>query len=164
MFRRITSSLIALGLTATYLSPLALGAAPAPRKNESAPKRNAKFAPEFDNAAASGEQVRVIIQTKGRPNAAHDGAISSKGGSKGTTFDSLDAMTAVVPASSVASLAARSDVAYISPDRQVKSEMALTREATGAALAQAGFQGVPATTGKGVGIAKIGRASCRERV
>src|SRR4051812_36934113 len=86
MLRRFTASLIVLGLTATYLSPIALGAAPAPKKNDSAPKRNAKFAPEFDNAAGSSQQVRVIIQTNGRPNAAHDSAINSKGGSKGTTF------------------------------------------------------------------------------
>jgi serine protease AprX len=155
MLRRITSSLIILGLTATYLSPLALGAAPAPKQSESTPKRNAKFAPEFDAAAGSGEQVRVIIQTKGRPSAAHDTAISSKGGRKGQTFESLDALTAVVPAGSVASLAAREDVAYISPDREVKGEMAVTREATGAALAQAGLQGSPGVTGKGVGIAII---------
>jgi serine protease AprX len=155
MLRRITASLIILGLTATYLSPLALGAAPAPKKSESTPKRNAKFAPEFDSATGSSQQVRVIIQTNGRPNAAHDSAINSKGGSKGATFEAFDAMTAVVPASSVASLAARSDVAYISPDRTVKGQMAVTREATGAALAQAGLQDVPGVTGKGVGIAII---------
>jgi serine protease AprX len=132
-----------------------MGAAPAPMKSESAPKRNAKFAPEFDSAAGSSQQVRVIIQTNGRPNAAHDSAISGKGGSKGATFEAFDAMTAVVPASSVASLAARSDVAYISPDRTVTGQMAVTREATGAALAQSGLQGVPGVTGKGVGIAII---------
>jgi subtilisin family serine protease len=132
-----------------------LGAAPAPKKSESTPKRHAKFAPEFDSAAGSSQQVRVIIQTNGRPNAAHDSAINSKGGAKGATFEAFDAMTAVVPASSVASLAARSDVAYISPDRTVTGQMAVTREATGAALAQAGLQGVPGVTGKGVGIAII---------
>src|SRR3954462_11958884 len=131
MLRRITASLIVLGLTATYLPPLALGSAPAPKKSDSAPKRNAKFAPEFDNAAGSTEQVRVIIQTKGRPSAAPDSAIASKGGSKGATFEGFDAMTAVVPAGSVASLAARADVAYISPDRKVEGRMAVTREATG---------------------------------
>jgi subtilisin family serine protease len=124
-------------------------------KSESTPKRNAKFAPEFDSATGSSQQVRVIIQTNGRPSAAHDSAISGKGGSKGTTFEAFDAMTAVVPASSVASLAARSDVAYISPDRTVSGQMAVTREATGAALAQAGLQGVPGVTGKGIGIAII---------
>ncbi|MFL6283257.1 MAG: S8 family serine peptidase, partial [Pyrinomonadaceae bacterium] len=132
-----------------------MGAAPAPRKSESTPKRSAKFAPEFDSAADSSQQVRVIIQTNGRPNPAQDSAINSKGGSKGETFEAFDAMTAVVPASSVASLAARSDVAYISPDRTVTGQMAVTREATGAALAQAGLQGVPGVTGKGVGIAII---------
>src|ERR1051325_10038440 len=110
MLRRITSSLIILGLLGATLSPLALGAAPAPRKNESAPKRNAKFAPEFDGAAGSGEQVRVIIQTKGRPTAARAAPLASRGGKKGQPFESFDAMTAVAPAGAVASLAARDDV------------------------------------------------------
>ncbi len=42
-------------------------------------------------------------------------------------------MTVEVPADSIAELAAREDVAYISPDREVHAEMDVTRETTGAA-------------------------------
>jgi serine protease AprX len=153
MLRRITASLILLGILIAYLTPLAAQAAPAPKKDS--PKQNSKLAPEFNSAASSNASVRVIIQTNGRPSAAQDSAVASKGGTRGRSFEALDAITAVVPQSSLAELAARDDVAYISPDRSVKSELAVTRETTGAALAQAGLQGIPGTTGKGVGIAII---------
>ena len=151
MLRRITATTILLALFSVYVSPLAANAAAAAPKQ--ANKRASKLAPEFEAAGAAGELVRVIIQTKGRPNTSHSDAITSKGGSRGRTFDALDAMTALVPRGSLASLAAREDVAYVSPDRLVGASMAVTREATGAALAQAGIQNTPGVTGKGVGIA-----------
>jgi serine protease AprX len=154
MLRRIIASLILLGLTGIYFAPLTPRAAAAPK--QTATPRNSKLAPEFDNAAASpNDFVRVIIQTKGRPSAAHENAINAKGGAKGRTFDSLDAMTAVVPKGALADLAARDDVAYVSPDRPTRGELALTSETTGAALAQAGLSGMPGVTGKGVGIAVV---------
>src|SRR4051812_8553953 len=154
MFRRITSCTVLLALFGAYLTPLAAKAAPAGSPKKEA-KQSSKLAPEFETAGAAGELVRVIIQTKGRPSAAHDNAISSRGGQKGRAFDSLDAMTALVSRDQLASLAGREDVTYISPDRTVASEMAVTREATGAAIAQAGLQGAPGVTGKGVGIAVV---------
>ena len=156
MLRRIISSLVLLALATAYVAPLAAGAAPAPSK-KNAPKRSSKLAPEFDAAGNASDLVRVIIQTKGRPTSAHDSAVASKGGRKGRTFEAIDAMTAVVPRAALASLAAREDVAYVSPDRAVVSEMAVTREATGAALAQAGVSNIPGLTGKGVGIAIVDR-------
>ena len=115
MLRRTFACLILLGLLTTYLSTFAASAAPAPKKN--APQRNSKLAPDFDSAANPNDFVRVIIQTNGRPTAAHDSAVAAKGGAKGRTFDALDALTAVVPKGSLAELAARDDVAYISPVR-----------------------------------------------
>ncbi|HEV3470357.1 MAG TPA: hypothetical protein VG148_13610 [Pyrinomonadaceae bacterium] len=56
----------------------------------------------------------------------------------------------------MAALAAREDVLYVSPDRTVRAQMDVTREATGAALVQAGLPGTAGShgfTGKGVGIA-----------
>src|SRR5947209_3470964 len=153
MLRRTLASLVLLALTTAYLSPLAASAAPAPKK--STRQHNAKLAPEFDSAANPNDFVRVIIQTKGRPTSAQESAITSKGGAKARTFDALDAFTAIVPKGSLAELAARDDVSYISPDRAVKSELAVTREGVGAALAQAGLQGMPGVTGKGVCIAVI---------
>src|SRR5947209_657029 len=163
MLRRTLASLVLLALTTAYLSPLAASAAPSPKKNT--PKRNAKLAPEFDNASATpNDFVRVVIQTKGRPTSAQESAINSKGGAKARTFDALDAFTAVVPKGSLAELAARDDVSYISPDRAVKSQLAVTRETTGAALAQAGLQGAPGVNGKGVGIGRksVGAGKARE--
>jgi subtilisin family serine protease len=68
-------------------------------------------------------------------------------------------MVVDVPRSEVASLAARDDIAYVSPDRVVKAQMDVTREATGAALAPKAetttSPGVPGLTGKGVTIAVI---------
>lgn len=58
-------------------------------------------------------------------------------------------------ASAVASLAARDDVEYVSPDRAVKASLDVTRESVGASLVQAGTSGVKGLTGKGVGIAVI---------
>jgi hypothetical protein len=131
MLRRFTACTILLALVSAYISPLAADAAAAtPKKNT--PKRSSKLAPEFEAAGASEELVRVLIQTKGRPSAAHAGAVQSKGGAKGRSFESLDVLTAVVPRGSLASLAAREDVAYISPDRLVAGAMAVTRESTGA--------------------------------
>ena len=132
MLRRITVLILIAGLTTAYLSPLAMGAAPAQKQNSQ--RHNAKLAPEFDSATGSNDQVRVIIQTKGHPTAAHEDAVRAKGGAKGRTFESFDVMTATVPQGAIADLASRDDVAYISPDRKVAGELAVTRETTGAAL------------------------------
>ncbi|HEX8556934.1 MAG TPA: S8 family serine peptidase [Pyrinomonadaceae bacterium] len=153
MFRRITALFILVALAGVYVSPLATREVAASPKKNAAQKRHSKLAPEFETTGSAGELVRVLIQTKGRPSAAHDNAIASKGGSRGSAFEALDVVTALVPRGAVASLADREDVAYVSPDRLVTGAMAVTREATGAALAQAGVGKAPGVTGKGVGIA-----------
>src|SRR5919202_124461 len=159
MLRRLTASLTVLSLLLVSLAPLLAPAlaAPAPQ-GHGKPQPRRKLAPEFDGAANSGETVRVIVQTKGHPSAAQDQAINAKRGAKRQTLDALDVLVADMPASEVASLAAREDVAYVSPDRAVKAEMDVTREATGASLVQAGTAGPaesPGFTGKGVAIAVI---------
>jgi hypothetical protein len=115
MLRRVTSSFIVLTLLAVSLAPLAVNASAA---SKSPKKRDSKVAPELTGStAASSQTIRVIVQTKGRPSAAHDSAIGSKGGRKRQSFDELDAITADVPANAVAALAARDDVEYVSPVR-----------------------------------------------
>jgi subtilisin family serine protease len=150
MLRRITTSFIVLTLLAVSLAPLADSASAA----SNSPKHTSKVAPELSGATSS-QTVRVIVQTKGRPTQAHDGAISAKGGSKRQSFDELNALTADVPANAVASLAAREDVEYVSPDRQVRASLDVTRESVGASQVQAGVGSVKGLTGKGVGIAVI---------
>jgi serine protease AprX len=159
MLRRLTASLTVLSLLLVSLAPLTAPALAAPAaQSHGKPQPQRKLAPEFDGAATSGETVRVIVQTKGLPNAAQDQAINARRGAKRQTLDALDVLVADLPASEVASLAARDDVAYVSPDRAVKAEMDVTREATGASLVQAGTAGPaesPGFTGKGVTIAVI---------
>jgi subtilisin family serine protease len=157
MFRRIISISLLASLCSAALSPLATFAAAARQGGDGQQARagRSKLAPEFDSAAGSAETVRVIIQTKGRLTAAQETAVNSRGGASERRFEALDVMTAVVPRSALAGLAARDDIAYISPDRRVTGQMALTTEATGAAIAQAGGSGSPALTGKGVGIAVV---------
>src|SRR2546423_13869014 len=107
MLRRLTACLAVLSLLFVSLAPLT-AAAPA-AQSHGKPKPQRKLAPEFDGAATSGETVRVIIQTKGHPNAVQDQALSAKHGTKRQTLDALDVLVADLPASEVASFAARED-------------------------------------------------------
>jgi subtilisin family serine protease len=162
MMRRITSLLSVLALLTTSLALLTSSLAPLAGVAAAAPKsqkqgRARKVAPELSGSAAavSSQTVRVIIQTKGRPTQAHEGAIRAKGGAKRQSLNALEALTADVPASAVAELAAREDVLYVSPDRTVKAALDVTRDTTGAAQVQGGSKGAQGLTGKGVGIAVI---------
>src|SRR5205807_1346707 len=102
---------------------------------------------------SSSETISVIIQTKGAPSAAQDAAIQSKGGRKRGSFDAMNMVVADVPRSSLADLAARDDVNYISADKPVHANIDLVTESTGAAQAQAGASGSPAVDGNAVTIA-----------
>src|SRR2546426_8290955 len=155
MLRRLTVCLTVLSLMLVSVFPFTatVFATPSGTQNRHGQeKRQRKVAPEFDSTAAgSSETVRVIVQTKGHPTAAQDQAIESRRGTKRQTLDTLDAIVVDLPAGEVASLAARDDVVYVSPDRSVTAQMDVTREATGAALVQAGLGGpkeTPGFTGK----------------
>src|SRR5688500_5616467 len=136
MLRRLTVCLTVLSLLFVSIAPLtaiAFAAPAAQRHGRQKPQR--KVAPEFDSTAAGAtETVRVIVQTKGRPTAAQDQAIESKHGRKRQTLDTLNTLVVDIPAGEIASLAAREDVLYVSPDRPVRAQLDVTREATGAAL------------------------------
>src|SRR5205807_2992462 len=152
MFRRITACLSLLSLVLVSLAPLATFAAPA--QNNRQPRHSfKKLAPEFEAATNSTATVRVLIQTKGQPTAAHDNAVAGVGGRKRAGYDSLNTLVADVPANTVASLAQRDDVVYVSPDRPVKSEANLTDDTIGATQVQAGTNGNNGLSGKGISIA-----------
>ena len=153
MLRRLATLVTTVALFVTSLLPYSVSAAPATQKTGRPVRGERKLAPELD-AAKSGT-VRVIVQTKGRPTAAQDSAINAKGGSKRKSLDALDALVADVPAAALSELAARSDVLYVSPDRRVRAQMDVTKEAVGANLVQDGVFAAPGFTGKGVGIAVI---------
>src|SRR5438045_1212667 len=77
MLRRITALITLIGLTTIYFSAIPASAAASATKSQ---KRNSKLAPELDSASNANDLVRDIIQTKGRPTAAHDDAIKANGG------------------------------------------------------------------------------------
>src|SRR5262245_10025602 len=64
-------------------------------------------------AAASADDVRVIVGFKGRPNG---DAVKALGGSGLRTISSARAVSCELPASAIARLRARDDVAYVEED------------------------------------------------
>src|SRR5438132_2158189 len=147
---RHLSLLIIASFVAASITPLIRLAAPQTAKHQHA--KMTKLSASLTSSNSS-ELARVIIQTKGAPSQAHDGAIQAKGGHKLSSFDSLNIVVAEVPRNSVADLAQRNDVTYISADRAVHANIDLTTESTGAAQVQSGSPGLPALDGKGVTIA-----------
>ncbi|HEY7785877.1 MAG TPA: S8 family serine peptidase, partial [Pyrinomonadaceae bacterium] len=136
MLRRILASLSIASIAIVSL-PLASFAAPARGRN-SERRIEKKTAPEFDSTNNSTATVRVLMQTKGAPSEAHDGALMTARGRRKATYAALNTVVAEVPLNEIENLAKRSDVAYISPDRPVKSQINLTNETTGASQVQAG--------------------------
>src|SRR5438132_8003549 len=147
MSRRI-ALLIIVAIVSASIVPLASFAAPKAGKAQRA--RVSKLSPSLASSASSSETISVIIQTKGAPSAAQDAAIQSKGGRKRSSFDAMNMVVADVPRSSLADLAARDDVNYISADKPVHANIDLVTESTGAAQAQAGAPGAPAVEGNAV--------------
>ena len=152
MLRKISAYLSLISLVAITLSP-AMTVSAAPRSGNQQRHVEKKAAPEFSKTNGSTATVRVLIQTKGTPNANHDGALARAHGSKRASYDALNTIVADVPLNEVAALAARQDVVYVAPDRPVKAQMNLTNDTTGATQAQAGQPGAAGVNGKGVSIA-----------
>ena len=142
MLRRITATLSLISLVSVSMLPLTTFAAP---KNQGNGQRQSqkKSAPEFSSTANSSATVRALIQTKGSPSAALDAAVTKARGNKRSTLAGLNMVVADVPLNSIAALAAREGVAYVSPDRPVQGEMNLTTESTGASQVQAGSPECP---------------------
>lgn len=151
MLRRITATLSIASLFIISIVPTAAFA-----KNQSQIKRAhaRKLAPELASAT-SNETVRVIIQSKNSFSQSQEDAITNAGGAKRRSYEALDAVVADVPANALAALAARDDIAYVSPDRTVRAQMTVTRETTGASAVQQGLDRTPRLSGKNIGIAII---------
>src|SRR4030095_12150210 len=128
MFRRITASLSIVSLAIVSFAPLATFAAPTQGHRVNA----RKIAPEFASTVSSGATVRVLLQTKGAPSAAHDNALLNARGTKRATYSSLNTIVADVPLNELQNLGQRTDIEYIAPDRPVKSQMNVTSQTTGA--------------------------------
>src|SRR5918912_231134 len=137
MFRRITATTTLTALILVSRAPMATFAAPAAKQSKRQQGRLEKLAPEFDAAANSSATVRVLIQTKGQPNASLDGAVQNARGQKRAALNAVSTVVADVPVNQVASLALRDDVVYVSPDRPVKGAAAnLTNDNIGATQVQ----------------------------
>src|SRR5256885_931984 len=152
MLRKISAYLSLVSLITVSLVPAATTFA-SPRGNNNQQHKEKKTAPEFASTSNSTAIVRLIMQTKGAPTTALDGALARAHSNKRATYTSLNTIVVDVPLNEVAGLAAREDVVYVAPDRPVKAQMNLTSDTTGASLAQAGQAGTPGVDGKGVGIA-----------
>src|SRR5271167_1089570 len=110
---------------------------------------DAKLAPELKQAATD-QMVSVIVQFKTIPGDAHKSKIRMRGGAVGRDLVLIKSVTAQIPASVLADLSDDDAVAYISPDRPMRSQM---NNAAPAVLANyawnLGFDG------SGIGVAVI---------
>ena len=91
--------------------------------------------------AHSNERVSVIVQPKGEWGSQHDDEVLSRGGRVKRRFGNFSMRVIELPAHAVEMLAARDDIEYVSPDREIKS--------TGHLFTTSGAWGLMATSGKG---------------
>ncbi|HEY0101665.1 MAG TPA: hypothetical protein VGB76_22260, partial [Pyrinomonadaceae bacterium] len=151
MLRRITACLNASALVLVSLAPLTIASAKAHAQTTQT-ETASKIAPELQQTISVGgstgsatgigtggaaqgpgqiggsQRVRIVLQTKGRPTDEQRSAIASVEGQISQSYEALNALVLDVPRSSLGSLAARTDVAYISPDRPVASQMSMASE------------------------------------
>jgi len=110
---------------------------------------DAKLAPELKQATTNG-MVSVIVRYNAFPDNIHRELIRMRGGAVGKDLTLVNSITAQVPAGALATLSDDDAVAYISPDRPVRSHM---NNAAPAVLANyawgLGFDG------SGIGVAVI---------
>ncbi len=83
---------------------------------------DAKLAPELKQVGGN-QTVSVIVQYNTPPTAVHRARIQAMHGTVGRTCTNVRAVTAQMPASAVAALSEDDSVAYISPDRPLRSHM-----------------------------------------
>src|SRR6185503_3369543 len=136
---------IIICIVSGYITPvIGFGAS---KKATAHVEKGRKLSSSLESLTNSSASKRVIIQTKGTPSTSQDEAIQAKGGSRRASFDNLNMLVADVPGKSLAELAAREDVVYISADQPVQAHGALVTESTGADQVQAGAPGAPALDG-----------------
>src|SRR6266700_5743715 len=99
----------------------------------------------------SGITVDVIIQFNQVPTAAHHQRVQNKGGVLKTNLDFIKGAHYSVPVESLDDLANDPDVAYISPDREVRGSLDYVTTAVGANVAW----NVYGLDGTGIGVAII---------
>ncbi len=90
----------------------------------------------------------VIVQFRHAPNSTDHQKVHARGGALRHEWPAIHTAAYAMPAEAVASLAADPDVAYVSPDREVRGSLDYSEETINATIAlQAGMGG------KGIGVA-----------
>src|SRR4029077_4956620 len=107
--------------------------------------KDRKLAPEV-KADHSTELVNVIVQFKHSPGEQHKGKIRANGGMVDSDLPLVRALSIKVPANRLHNLANDPEVAYISPDRPLHSNLNNTAGAVNANYAwQLGYDGAGIT-------------------
>src|SRR5260370_6287227 len=84
-------------------------------------KAAGKLSPELRDKQTHQGWVQVIVQFKHALNPGHQGKIHTQGGVVNAELGIVKGMAATLPARALAILASDNEVAYISPDRPLKS-------------------------------------------
>src|ERR1041384_7763496 len=105
------------------------------------------------DAGRGGDFVRVIIQPANTQDLSIDSTIESSGGSNLRKFKNFAVRVATLPASAAVNLANRSDVAYVSLNREVRPMGHLSRTTGADQIRQSGATG--SLDGTGIGIAIV---------
>src|SRR6476646_9515214 len=109
-------------------------------------RSGSKVAPDI--GSATGSMRNVIVQFRHTPNTTDHQKVHARGGALRHEWPAIHAAGYAVPADALSRLAADPDVAYVSPDREVKGSLDYSEETINAAIAlQSGF------SGKGIGVA-----------
>src|ERR1044072_4987243 len=107
------------GLVALLLSPLFVFQQRTHAEGQSKRKVSKDIQQKVD-AGRGGDFVRVIIQPANSQDLSIDSTIESSGGSNLRKFKNFAVRVATLPASAAVNLANRSDVAYVSVNREVR--------------------------------------------
>jgi serine protease AprX len=110
--------------------------------------RNKKISKDI--SVTSNKTISVIVRFKHAPGEKHKDKIRANGGLVSADLSLVKAVVAKMRASDVAKLAKEHDVAYISPDRPIKSKL---NNAVAAVMAD--YAAALGYDGKGIGVAVI---------
>ncbi|HEX8491431.1 MAG TPA: S8 family serine peptidase [Pyrinomonadaceae bacterium] len=137
----LSLSLLVSTITGTFSNSYA-APSPAPAGGASLPK--AKLSSDLRErvrSARPNERVTVIVQPKGTKTAMQDAEIRNRGGHVKQQLNNLNLRVVELPANAVEAFAARDDVEYVSPDRQI--------EASGHLVKTIGADNLMPTSGRG---------------
>jgi len=142
----------ALGLALLMLSALPSHAANKPMLDNDRP--GAKFSVDLQQRAPS-DMVTVIVQYRQMPSAAHLSSLRAGGAAIHSKLHTIRAVTMRVPVAMLPLLASNPNVAYITPDRNVKLTASPATEQFASAVEADIAASTYAFDGTGIGVAVI---------